>query len=150
MDGQISAQYGCWPSQADLPMAWLGQPACRYEIHRTVCLCSYDSCNLEVPYWREEQPEGTQVQGAVLILCLIVVVLLVLLVIVVVLYRTCRSNHSQPNLEVGLPSNNRISQWHLLPPTTPAWPPNTPVSSPSLLRAASAPARIMDTKILQY
>jgi hypothetical protein len=30
-------------------------------VDRTVCLCSSDLCNLQLPVWTEERPEGTQV-----------------------------------------------------------------------------------------
>ena len=85
---QTTVQLGCWPSQAALPRAWLGQvgvscylyyiclsplhssaastftppqPSCLTEPGRSVCLCSEDFCNLRLAEGGQEQPEGTMV-----------------------------------------------------------------------------------------
>ena len=121
-DGQVTAQFGCWPSQIQLPVAWLGQLACRQEVGRTTCLCTTDKCNLRVPVWEEQQPEGTEVQGIVAILLLGILEIIgitMIFIAAVSLSRSWKQQHpstSSPDLKAGLASAHCTSRCCLLVP----------------------------------
>jgi len=112
-EGRVTAQLGCWPSQVYQPRAWLAQPECLHEVDRLVCLCTSDLCNLRLPEWEEEQPEGTQGQFLLVLLLL----LLCLAMVSVAAYFQCRSWRAPPppDLEASPPSPRRHSRCPLLP-----------------------------------
>jgi len=138
-EGQLAAKFGCWPSQTEESLAWLGQPACRQEVGRIICLCSESLCNLMIPSWREPEPEGTEVQGSVIILLVAVLALVFCLCSILGITRCCHRRLSvspDNDLEVGgRRSSHRCLLPHWVSPLDP-----TPQPTPPLIRAASAPA----------
>ena len=90
--GQTTAQFGCWPRQTDMQLAWLGVPECKNEVGRLICLCLESLCNGFLPSMNETSPEGGDLQA--LAMLFLVLVLLVMLVVVIFSYQKLVKKHT--------------------------------------------------------
>jgi len=89
-----TAKFGCWPSQ-DTHIAWLGEPECRSEVGRLVCLCRETLCNSVLArQLQQPRPEGGDTQGG-LVLLLLALALLFLPLLFIAFYRAWCSSSSR-------------------------------------------------------
>jgi len=72
-EGQHTAQFGCWPSQAAAQLGWYGVPECKHEVGRQVCLCLQSLCNRQPPSPREMHPEWGEAQGLTMLLLVLLI-----------------------------------------------------------------------------